>query len=47
MKLSNTNVTKNDEIRSSMIVDILIGTFSILVVGIMVYEITKERRKKK
>jgi len=47
MKLSNTNVTKNDEIRSSRIVDILIGTFSILVVRIMVYEITKERRKKK
>ncbi|MEH7622301.1 hypothetical protein V7426_18910 [Bacillus thuringiensis] len=41
------NVTKNDERRHSMIVDILIGTFSILVVGSMVYEITKERRKEK
>ncbi|WP_257131471.1 hypothetical protein [Bacillus thuringiensis] len=41
------NVTKNGERRYSMIVDILIGTFSILVVGITVYEITKERRKEK
>ncbi|BCA37411.1 hypothetical protein [Bacillus cereus] len=41
------NVAKNDKRRYSMIVDILIGTFSILIVGNVVYEIIKERRKEK